>query len=46
MNTHNICFMEKYRKLSSNYQQTPTLSVALVQVNDRCNIGVYCSDQD
>ena len=29
MSTHNICFMEKYGKLSPNYHQKPSLSDSL-----------------
>ena len=30
MSTHNICFMENYRKLSFNYHQIPSLPVLLL----------------
>ena len=29
ISTHNICFMEKYGKVSLNYHQIPSLSVLL-----------------
>ena len=40
MRTHNICFMENYRKLSFNYHQIPSLSVLLLPGG---NILIFCT---
>ena len=40
MSTHNICFMENYRKLSFNYHQIPSLSVLLLLGG---NIPIFCT---
>ena len=39
MRTHNICFMENYRKLSFNYHHIPSLSVLLLPGD---NIPIFC----
>ena len=39
MRTHNICFMENYRKLSFNYHQIPPLSVLLLSGG---NSPIFC----
>ena len=40
MSTHNICFMENYRKVSLHYHKIPSLSVLLLPGG---NIPIFCT---
>ena len=45
MRTHNINFMENYRKLSFNYHQIPSLSVSLTSYSHlHVAIVIFCDD--